>query len=584
MSKCWFCTKYCNAFKKLNEENIYEITIHYFDLEFLALTDENPEKAICLECWTHIYDFHNFRESVIRAHSSLHENSVGIHDKEVIIKSEIKREPDVEQDCLTTSLNSESNKYSNTEIYYDIIVKEEVHFDTANEDNSEHFFLKTDEEELSLLAESNSEISSRIDNDGNLDSSFEHMKTSFSNTSSCEDNDSLIKILGERDSRDQLKRSLKRKREEELDNIISKWKPNLDCTLCNSTFTSYTLLQNHFKMNHHNEELIVQCCDIKIKKRAQLAEHVRLHIDSKAFKCIQCNKGFTRKRNLRYHVEKQHGMKNDDVNEKPTTSDIHGSRETNYESDTNDLVRFMRKPSDKQPHRKLAQLESDNLIGQWMPTLTCGICKETYTKYTLIHEHFQQSHCNQNGFVVCCERKFFRRGPFQEHVSKHINPEGFECEICGKFLNSSSNLKHHISKVHADTQEQECEISTVNIPTIDDLVEQPSKKSNKRKTIQELDAVIAEWKPNLECILCKSTCSTFTLLTQHFNKVHPGAPCYIICCELKFTGRHDIEEHIRYHKNPNAFKCDTCGRTFTSRRNLNRHLRTKHSSKIFAEN
>ncbi|KAM7346575.1 uncharacterized protein ACRADG_006451 [Cochliomyia hominivorax] len=104
------------------------------------------------------------------------------------------------------------------------------------------------------------------------------------------------------------------------------------------------------------------------------------------------------------------------------------------------------------------------------------------------------------------------------------------------------------------------------------------QKTGKQKS-QEIDAFIAEWKDVLECDLCNQGFSNLTLLRKHFASEHPKQKCYVSCCQRKLKHRFDIVEHIRYHIDPNTFKCNICGKLSTNSRNLNKHMHEKHTAK-----
>lgn len=586
--------------------------------------NESDEAVICLECWRRIVDFHTFWKSVILTQSKLLEDkkfSTMIDDSDIspynaVIKEEVNE----------TEPQLKSNENVSDDIIYDIIVKEEVKFQSPYRfesdehemldyndrkvDENNHNLFVTDEEELLSLVRGTPRISlPNIKHNCAYEESMDYEEYSVCEENSCnngedvEENESkesrqggddtcnsnvisskstepeLLQNIGHTDDINK-SRSIKRKREEELDDIIAQWKKYLNCTVCTEKFTRYTLLQEHFTRDHSDQEFYILCCDIKLKRRAHVAEHVRLHINSNSFKCKYCNKSCTRERNLRYHMLRQHGRTNskDDSDDDCENSNTATIKEQLDEDKSLLAVReelVIDKTPSNQPNRKLAQLESDDIISKWMSTLECAACKASFKSFTLLHQHFRGYHADGNGYIECCERKFNRRTKFHKHVqTKHLNTTDYDCKLCGKTLSTSLHLKHHLEYQHKIIKHNK------NIAQSNVSETLKSKKSVlKRKSVEELDKIIAKWRPRLECEVCNNNESlSFTLLQQHFSNAHPGVKCYISCCKFKFTGRHDIEEHIRYHKNPNAFKCEFCERNFTSKRNLNRHERTKHRS------
>ncbi|XP_073835287.1 transcription factor grauzone-like [Musca autumnalis] len=100
----------------------------------------------------------------------------------------------------------------------------------------------------------------------------------------------------------------------------------------------------------------------------------------------------------------------------------------------------------------------------------------------------------------------------------------------------------------------------------------------KQRRTKEIDEFIAQWKQDLECVVCGELYSNLTLLRKHFRDKHPNQKCYITCCQRKLRHRFHIEEHIRIHLDPNAFKCDVCGKCCTTSRSLINHKLEKHTA------
>lgn len=65
----------------------------------------------------------------------------------------------------------------------------------------------------------------------------------------------------------------------------------------------------------------------------------------------------------------------------------------------------------------------DSLILRWCQ-MQCELCHETFQQFYDIKMHYQNVH-NENGFVMCCKKKFFRRVRLMEHAVKHMNPDAF---------------------------------------------------------------------------------------------------------------------------------------------------------------
>lgn len=76
----------------------------------------------------------------------------------------------------------------------------------------------------------------------------------------------------------------------------------------------------------------------------------------------------------------------------------------------------------------------------------------------------------------------------------------------------------------------------------------------------------------LTCDLCREAVdfNGYKELKGHYSDVH-NVPGYIKCCSKKFTRRYVIHDHIRYHFDAEAFKCDECGKCFPGNDNLKSH-------------
>lgn len=110
---------------------------------------------------------------------------------------------------------------------------------------------------------------------------------------------------------------------------------------------------------------------------------------------------------------------------------------------------------------------------------------------------------------------------------------------------------------------------------LDDLDESPQSTHQqtitrcKKDTAKE-DAQIREFF-NMECEICSDRFETFVKAKNHYRIVHNTAG-YLTCCGKKFLRRGRVLDHIHRHLNPDAYRCDPCGKRFSDKFALKNHI------------
>uniref|UniRef100_A0A182FZF0 Uncharacterized protein n=1 Tax=Anopheles albimanus TaxID=7167 RepID=A0A182FZF0_ANOAL len=74
----------------------------------------------------------------------------------------------------------------------------------------------------------------------------------------------------------------------------------------------------------------------------------------------------------------------------------------------------------------------------------------------------------------------------------------------------------------------------------------------------------------LRCRVCNQNFDKFKRLQEHSSTAH-GVAAYVECCDRKFNNITTVREHILFHRDPMAFRCDECTRSFSCIRYLNQH-------------
>lgn len=79
----------------------------------------------------------------------------------------------------------------------------------------------------------------------------------------------------------------------------------------------------------------------------------------------------------------------------------------------------------------------------------------------------------------------------------------------------------------------------------------------------------------LRCDQCHDELDSFKDLQRHMRTDHQIVNAYILCCDRKF-GRAYAHNHMKYHQDPDAFKCDECEKVYLSQHKLDKHKTHAH--------
>lgn len=116
----------------------------------------------------------------------------------------------------------------------------------------------------------------------------------------------------------------------------------------------------------------------------------------------------------------------------------------------------------------------------------------------------------------------------------------------------------------------------------DDLDDNPQESDSDtidRSTIEEGDAQIREFC-NMKCEICgdpKPQFETFKQIRKHYRCVHKIIG-YVTCCGNKYNRRGRVLDHIKYHMDPDAYRCEACVKRFICKRSLGKHMKIFHST------
>uniref|UniRef100_A0A1A9WWZ0 Transcription factor grauzone n=1 Tax=Glossina brevipalpis TaxID=37001 RepID=A0A1A9WWZ0_9MUSC len=106
------------------------------------------------------------------------------------------------------------------------------------------------------------------------------------------------------------------------------------------------------------------------------------------------------------------------------------------------------------------------------------------------------------------------------------------------------------------------------------IPEQINERETRRAKRHNVEILIAT-AMQLICDICETQFESWALLRDHFKLTHNQTP-YVKCCDSTFHATSTLIQHINWHKNPNIYKCNTCGKKMRSQNGLTRHLGIAH--------
>uniref|UniRef100_A0A1Q3F9Z7 Uncharacterized protein n=1 Tax=Culex tarsalis TaxID=7177 RepID=A0A1Q3F9Z7_CULTA len=207
-----------------------------------------------------------------------------------------------------------------------------------------------------------------------------------------------------------------------LDNLP---KDSNQCTYCPKIFNNRNTLKLH--MMNHMGKLPHPCdqCDASYYKPTDLQKHkLRYHPGGSAlslanrFKCGYCPRVFVRKTARRYHQTVFHGVQAPP--RKGAGAPTGKSRGNNRIKPDPDMV------------------------------YPCALCSLTFKSSTMIQEHHQQHHPDQELFYKCphCPHRTVNRQAFHSHVRLHSGGPRYSCDECTATFDRKLSLVTHKKRYH----------------------------------------------------------------------------------------------------------------------------------------
>ncbi|XP_054271521.1 zinc finger protein OZF-like isoform X3 [Macrosteles quadrilineatus] len=258
------------------------------------------------------------------------------------------------------------------------------------------------------------------------------------------------------------------------------------CDICNRAFAQKGGLKAHIERKHSTNKCkrvqtkkeICNICNKEISTH-RLKNHIEtVHfrkIESLLFRCKDCGKGFSHRKNLKVHTDAVH------------------LREKQYKCAECHKV-FKNKPI-LSYHIQTSHQQREEYI--------CAICDRTYYTKNSLSLHIN-IHSGTTVVPVCCEicgKAVKNEYKLKTHMLVHNDDHKFSCQNCGKLFKRLHNLQQH-EHTHRD-----------NRPHVCNICGQTFKLRTHVKQHMAVHGIIK----NHKCVVCEKTFARKTQLYTHMS-------------------------------------------------------------------
>ncbi|XP_065075756.1 zinc finger protein 271-like [Ochlerotatus camptorhynchus] len=264
------------------------------------------------------------------------------------------------------------------------------------------------------------------------------------------------------------------------------------------------------------------------------------------FKCHICERSYRNHKNLKAHIKGAHeGVR-------ANQCEICGK---NF-SGSSYLVIHRRRHTGERPFK----------------CTTCGkafVDSRALSVHTRLHTPGSRLKCMK------CEKTFSSASALTVHNRLHTGVHPYKCEMCEKTFPQYNNLKHHMKKHEATTEQQQHQQQQQHQPT--SLMD-----TNSNSSISGANSPAGSTGSSLEykCNVCSKPFGTSEELQTHLNQHCKDRPNQCEFCSKVFPRSSHLIIHRRRHTGERPFKCKYCEKAFVDSRALSVHTRLHTGERV----
>ncbi|XP_055317609.1 transcription factor grauzone-like isoform X2 [Sitodiplosis mosellana] len=287
---------------------------------------------------------------------------------------------------------------------------------------------------------------------------------------------------------------------------------DMKCDFCETVFRGYYEAREHYKEAHNEDKGYIKCCNVKLRERYLVKDHIKSHLEPEVFKCDICRKTFATRMNLVKHKHRHYLTKS-----KSFICD-YCKRACR---DKEQMVRHMF------TKHKFVEAKFE-----------CKICHKMFQIESLLKTHMYTVHREKKSIGTCeiCGKSFNTIYLLDKHKLQHIDKserliERTQCEHCGDWIATSSGLFYH-QQIHTSG---------------------PQK-----------------------CKHCEMELPNRVALLGHIRNHHREHKYKCNYCGKTFSIPSTLKKHEESHTRDRVYSCKFCDKTFTVASSLSTHMGRDH--------
>ncbi|KNC26772.1 hypothetical protein FF38_06343 [Lucilia cuprina] len=316
------------------------------------------------------------------------------------------------------------------------------------------------------------------------------------------------------------------------------------------------------------KEFSCEICNKKYADSRRLQLHVKIvHLREKPYKCSMCDQAFAEERTLKNHVGHKHtGYE---------CPECHKNFSTNRNLKRHMLIHVDKKEFICQEDNcgKAFATKGQLKDHQRYHTSEMFICEECGYKCRqreslIVHK---RHHTGEKPFgCKLCDRRFGSKPLLNEHMATHETERKHICDVCGKSFNRPKALYHH-KHLHLGVKKFVCKICGQAYAQAAGL------SAHMRKHREEGGSASFTTEPalppnNTNILNCKRHESLREHKRQHTGEIPFG--CEV--CGRSFSLKKLLTRHMSSHETVRKHVCNVCGKSF-NRHNALYHHKHLHS-------